>query len=186
MLARALHDDPFATWFVPDPRRRARTLRLIEWAILIDCQRHGEVRGAFSHGQLLGVTAWLAPGAHRPGVIRRLRQSPQLIRALASVPGRAGDAFRVAEAERHIHPDEAHWWLVVVGVDPSHQGTGVGSVMVESLVSRADTEGAPTYLRTTNEANLAFYARFGFEVRDEVRSVPSAPPMWLLWRKPKA
>lgn len=184
LLGRALSDDPFSKWFVPDPRRRARALRLIERATLADTFPFGETHGAFTEGRLVGVSAWLPPGAHHQGTMRRIRQLPRLARAAVLMRGRASDAVRVAEAEQAIHPDQPHWWLVVVGVDAGSQGLGAGTAMVACLTARADADGQPAYLRTTNPANLAFYRRHGFVPRDEVRATPAAPPMWLLWREP--
>jgi hypothetical protein len=38
----------------------------------------------------------------------------------------------------------------------------VGSALLRAVTARRDAEGAPTYLDTTNERNLAFYRRHGF------------------------
>lgn len=189
LLARALHDDPFARWLLPDEGRRRRTLRVVEHAVLADARPFGYVCGVFGAGELLGVTAWLPPGTHRQGAarqLRQLRQVPRLLRAAVHVRGRAADALRVAEAERRTHPDLPHWWLVVAAVDPPRQGRHMGELMLEGLVIQAERDHLPAYLRTTNERNLGYYARWGFEVRDEVRAVPAAPPMWLMWREPGA
>lgn len=185
LLGRALADDPFSVWFIPDARRRRRAVRLIERATVADAQPFGEVHGAFHDGEFVGATAWLPPGAHRQDRRRQIRQLPSLAWAAVLMRGRAADAVRIADAERSIHPDVPHWWLVVVGVDPASQGIGAGGLMVEAFVGRADADGLPGYLRTTNERNLSFYRRYGFEVRDEVRATPDAPPMWLLWREPR-
>src|SRR4029450_7243897 len=66
-------------------------------------------------------------------------------------------------AERHdadVPPRHGYVWLL--GVDPSAQGRGVGSRVLESVTSRCDAARAPTYLDTTNERNLSFYRRHGF------------------------
>ena len=81
------------------------------------------------------------------------------------------------------HPkDEPHWYLAVLGVDGAAQGEGLGRRLIEPGLQRCDEEGLPAYLETMNEANLAWYARFGFEVTDEVHG---GIPAWLLTRRPK-
>lgn len=184
VLARALFDDPYSAHFFPHERRRPGALRVMERAVLADAWSFREVHGVFDGGDLVGVTAWLPPGSHRQGVSRQLRQLPRLLSVAARFPGAVGDAIRVADAERRSHPAVPHWWLVVVGVDPSHQGRGHGEALVHAFVERSERDAAPGYLRTTNGANLAFYARFGFEVTDELRIGRRVPPMWLLWRSP--
>ncbi len=193
VLARALFDDPYSEHFFPDERRREAALRSVERAVLADAWPFHEVHGVFDDDdRLVGVTAWLPPGAHRQGFGRQLRQLPRLLSVAIRFPGAVGDAIRVADVERRSHVDVPHWWLVVVGVDPEHQGRGAGDALVEAFVERLERDRKPGYLRTTNPENLGFYARFGFEVIDELRiqprttgtSRPDVPPMWLLWRSP--
>lgn len=54
--------------------------------------------------------------------------------------------------------------------------------MVPTL-QRIDAQGASAYLESSNEKNLSFYRRFGFEVTEEVQIAPGAPKMWTLWRE---
>ena len=60
----------------------------------------------------------------------------------------------LAEAEVHT-----------IGVDPAHQGHGIGRLLLRELLRRADEVGATTFLevRTDNEAAIALYRAEGFE-----------------------
>ena len=90
-----------------------------------------------------------------------------------------GEALGKLEA---IHPTEEHWYLEVVGVDPSQRGRGIGTTVIAPMLERCDAEGLPAYLESSNEANLPLYARFGFEVVDEVHPGNGCPPVWPMWR----
>jgi [ribosomal protein S18]-alanine N-acetyltransferase len=71
---------------------------------------------------------------------------------VALMPGRLGQA---AEAEIHT-----------IGVDPAHQGRGIGRALLDGLLSTADEIGATTYLevRVDNEPALGLYRGVGFTV----------------------
>jgi GNAT superfamily N-acetyltransferase len=85
-----------------------------------------------------------------------------------------------------LHPKEPHWYLATLGTEPAHQGQGIGSALLRSLLTRADDEGVPAYLESSKDRNVPLYARFGFEVIDEYRSKVGSPPIWRMWREPRA
>lgn len=186
ICARSLFEDPYSCHFFPRESKRLAALERIERALVADAHAHGEVLGTWAAGELAGVTAWLPPGAHDPGLRRRLRQLWHVAGVARLFPRSIGATTRVAAAEASVHPDRPHWWLVVVAVDPGHRGRGIGGDFVRALVARADADGAGAYLRTTNPDNVGWYRRFGFGVYEELRPLPSAPPMWLMWRDPQA
>jgi GNAT superfamily N-acetyltransferase len=87
--------------------------------------------------------------------------------------------------ERH-HPHVPHWYLAVLGTDPPRQGCGVGSSLLEPVLSRCDAEGLPAYLESSKERNVPFYARHGFEVTKTIDLPGGGPRLWLMWREPRA
>ncbi len=96
----------------------------------------------------------------------------------------AGSRRWTAAIER-LHPEEPHWYLLVVGVEPRHQSTGVGRTLLEPVLARADEHGAPCYLETPTRPNVRFYESLGFAVRAEVPLVPGGPPNWTMLREPR-
>jgi hypothetical protein len=52
------------------------------------------------------------------------------------------------------------------------------------MLDHVDREGQPAYLESSKERNVSLYARFGFEVIDELRS-EGAPTIWRMWREPQ-
>jgi ribosomal-protein-alanine N-acetyltransferase len=71
---------------------------------------------------------------------------------IALLPARLGQ-----QAEAEIH---------TIGVDPGHQGRGIGHAVLDGLLAAADRIGATTYLevRTDNEAAQHLYRGTGFEI----------------------
>ena len=82
------------------------------------------------------------------------------------------------------HPKAPHWYLFAIGVDPDHQGRGVGSALLDAVLSRCDELGEPAYLEASTEANARLYARYGFTFVESVDVEPGGPTARLMWREP--
>jgi len=52
----------------------------------------------------------------------------------------------------------------MLGVSPDCQGQGIGGMLLQSMLARADRTNMPCYLETTTTAAVRFYQRHGFEV----------------------
>ena len=79
----------------------------------------------------------------------------------------------------HDAPDDGHSWMEVVkmATDPSAQGQGIGSAVLDRLVEEAQTRGSDRIWLETNrqlEAATAIYERKGFVALadDEVWETP--------------
>ncbi len=70
------------------------------------------------------------------------------------------------EWARH-DPLSQHWHLGPIGVLPSHQGSGVGSILMERFCKEVDACLAKAYLETEGDKNVRFYEKFGFKVVSE-------------------
>ncbi|RRO12889.1 ribosomal-protein-alanine N-acetyltransferase [Saccharopolyspora rhizosphaerae] len=63
-------------------------------------------------------------------------------------------------------PPQVEAEVHTIGVDPEHQGRGVGKALLRALLQRADERRATTFLevRTDNGAAIAMYRAHGFEI----------------------
>ena len=64
-------------------------------------------------------------------------------------------------------PLEQHWHLGPIGVLPTHQGSGIGSILMERFCKEVDACLAKAYLETDLDKNVRFYEKFGFKVVSE-------------------
>ena len=64
-------------------------------------------------------------------------------------------------------PVEQHWHLGPIGVMPAHQGSGIGSLLMERFCTEVDACMAKAYLETDSDKNVRFYEKFGFKVVSE-------------------
>lgn len=129
--------------------------------------------GAFLSDCLGGVALWLPPGVHPDGdaiegFFRKTVSEEKL-----------DDLFGVLEQMDEYHPEESHWYLSIIGVDPARQGQGLGAQLLQHTLARCDEDGLPAYLESSNPANISLYGRHGFEVMGEIRvgDAPLVTPM---------
>jgi GNAT superfamily N-acetyltransferase len=89
------------------------------------------------------------------------------------------------EEMARVHPRERHWYLPLMGVDLTRQGQGIGTALLQHAMERVDRTGLPSYLESSNGANLSFYRRFGFEPIGSLRvgDSPELVPMYRPGRK---
>jgi ribosomal protein S18 acetylase RimI-like enzyme len=92
--------------------------------------------------------------------------------------------MRLGSNAARAHPTEPHWYLVVLGVRPSHQGHGHGSRLVAAGLHHADRDGTASYLEASDPANVAFYQRFGFAVVDHALPLVPDGPTHIAMRRP--
>lgn len=184
VLARAFHDDPLQTYVLPDPDQRARVSPAHFAALLRYGLKFGEV--LTTADAIAGVVVWLPPDGWEITPERIADSDLGRLDALmgAEAAARFLDAIGFLEPFHHRDMPEPHWFTMVIGVDPSQQGRGVGQALLAPLLARADADGLPCYLETAQPANVPFYRRFGFEVLVEATEPRSGLPVWTFRRDP--
>jgi ribosomal protein S18 acetylase RimI-like enzyme len=94
------------------------------------------------------------------------------------------DFFSVFEQMGRYHPSEPHWYLPLMGVDPSQQGKGVGSALLQHTLMQLDHDNKLAYLESSNPRNIPLYKRHGFEILGTIQ-IGSSPPITPMLRRPK-
>lgn len=61
-------------------------------------------------------------------------------------------------------PEEQHWHLGPIGVIPTHQDKGIGSLLMTIFCNEVDKCSAKAFLETDLDKNVSFYEKFGFRV----------------------
>ncbi|SHN27350.1 GNAT family N-acetyltransferase [Gracilibacillus kekensis] len=67
-----------------------------------------------------------------------------------------------------IAPNQPHYYITMIGVDPSHQGKGIGKKVLREIheIAESSQPAYPVALDTENQQNVAFYERVGYELMD--------------------
>lgn len=180
MLARAFDDDPVAEWACPPAKLRPTVLQRFNDARVRQMLDAGEV---WTVPDCSSVAVWAAPDGWRSSVREDLEMTASLLRVrlLARIPLVARGLLGV---EREHPATPPHWYLAVLGTDPSAQGRGLGSAVLAPILEECDRDGVGAYLESSKETNIAFYTRHGFRVERELR-LPRGPRMWAMWRDPR-
>ncbi len=183
-LARAFDDSPLWQFLFPKQSARLHIMARIFRATMLDGLPFGAVHAARDGTGVIGTATWLPPSGYP---ITRWRQAilfAHMAALFPRAPTRFGDSMRYLNATDKAHPKEMHWYLALLGVDPTHQGEGVGARLIDHTLERLDRQGLSAYLETDKESNLAWYARRRFELRETMHPVASGPPVWTMWRDP--
>lgn len=183
-LAASHAEYPAFRHVFPDPRRRARALRPFFTATVADAVPFESVYAAVEGSHVLGVAAWLPPGAFPWSRWRKARATPAFLRVLAADPRAFPTFARLGANAERAHPEEPHWFLEVLGIRPEAQRQGWGTRLVQPALDRADAAGVPCALETSDPANVAFYERFGFVVFKEALALVPGGPGHVAMRRP--
>ena len=96
-----------------------------------------------------------------------------------SIPeNRLEDVLKFFEEFSKYHPKDA-WYLAFIAVDPSKQGSGIGSFILKEALKMIDEKNEKAYLEASSERNMSLYERHGFECmgRIQINDSPAAFPM---------
>lgn len=169
-------EDPATRWSWPHPAEYLRNMPLLARAF---GSKAFELQTADAIDGTAGVALWLPPG---------VGPDEEGLGALVERTFRASirsDAMVVFEQMAGFHPQEPHWYLPLIAVDPARQGEGIGNRLMTHAVARCDADGAPAYLESSNPRNIPFYQRHGFEILGQIQA-GSSPTIVPMLRRPRS
>jgi GNAT superfamily N-acetyltransferase len=175
VLTLAFSSDPACRWSWPDPRQYLASFPSFVRAFAGQAFAQGTAHCLPGYA---GAALWLPPGAH-PDEDALV----ELIQDTIAEDTQA-DMFAVFEQMGSYHPDGPHWYLPLIGVDPSRQRRGLGSELLRHALALCDRDDLPAYLESTNPENTPLYQRHGFEVLATIQ-VGASPPIFPMLRQPR-
>lgn len=173
-LILAFSADPAVRWMYPNPHQY---LTYFPQFVRAFGGRAFEQGTAYCIDGYTGVALWFPPECEPDelNVVELLQRS---------IPNsHQADVFAVFKQMEHYHPSEPHWYLPLMGVEPTRQGKGYGSALLEHVLTQCDRDRTIAYLESSNPTNLALYKRHGFELLSTIQ-VGTSPPIFPMLRKP--
>ena len=125
----------------------------------------------FSEESFYGASLWHPPGFEFDESV--------LGSTFESIPeSRLENVLKFFEEFSKYHPKDA-WYLAFIAVDPSKQGSGIGSFILKEALKMIDEKNEKAYLEASSERNMSLYERHGFECmgRIQINDSPAAFPM---------
>ena len=174
-LKLAFVADPATRWVWPDPQKY-----LMHFSSFVKAFGGKAFAQESAHyiGNYFGAALWLPPEVHP--------DFDQLIALLQSSGSDEAkkDGPKVFEKMSSYHPNEPHWYLPLLGVDPLHHGKGLGSALLKHAIITLDHDYKFAYLESSNPKNIPFYERHGFELLGTVQ-VNTSPSIFPMLREPR-
>ncbi|HVS68238.1 MAG TPA: GNAT family N-acetyltransferase [Mycobacteriales bacterium] len=181
ILADAFAEDPVFQWLIdPGLRHRDQRMRTFFTSMSRTYLRQG--KPCYFAGDGSAAAMWAAPGKWAlPISEMAIEAAPQT----AAFGRRLQRALRTQLQVESLHPKHPrHWYLGYLGTRQSHQGQALGGQLLGEVLAKADADGVPAYLESSNERNVPLYERHGFKVVEELRALGKGPLIWRMWRDP--
>ena len=166
--------DPFMRWLYPEPDAFLKHFPRVMNFFGGRSFDHG---AAFRNDDCTAAVLWLPPDVH-PDENNLIACFEETV-----APEKHAALFATFEQMDKFHPAAPCWHLAFIAVDPSRQGKGMGSALLQASLEQCDVDQRPAYLESTNPANLSLYKRFGFEQTGLIET-GDAPPLFPMLRVP--
>lgn len=185
IIARAFHALPVCEWLVPDPELREPMLtdvfliqvqHAVSFGVVHLLTRPDPVRW-INDG--MGVAVWF-------DYTQEVPPPPDYEERLLTASGTRYAQFGVLDLlfENH-HPHQPHHYLAFLAVEPGHQGSGIGSALLEHHQGLLDEECIPAYLEASSPDAARLYARHGYTRRGSTFEVSTGAEFTPMWRGPE-
>ena len=167
-LIAAFYHDPLTEFLLPDEESRTKRLSTgIEFLLGLSSSTWS---AGTTNRPCAGMIGAASPEEYPPPFFHLMVGLTKLIlKSLSYTPHRVMEQWvRIFHKFDKLLPRQPHWYVLVLGVHPDHQGKGLGGVLLRQVLQRADDERVAVYLESSNPKNLDFYRKYGFEVTEKI------------------
>ena len=173
VFGRAFVTEPMMTWPLgAGADIESRLIRAFEFFL----EELIELGMVWEETSGLGASVWIPPEGNEAWVEAQLED--ERVYALTDDGGDRWDAFW-AWVESKL-PDQRLWHLDSVAVEPTMQGRGIGSALIEDGLRRARSTETAVLLETGSKRNVTLYERLGFRVIADLDPPTSGPHVWFM------
>jgi len=183
ILSKAFHHDPIFNYLIPNTNQRFKILNQYFQHVIKFGLRYGEV---YTSPNLECISVWLPPKNSFHTTWKAIKTGALIL------PIKIKWKYLTLQNKIHKFSDNLHkkfvpyphWYLSLIGVEPNHQGKGLGQQLLSTTIKRIDLERKPIYLETNKEKNLKIFERFGFHILKKAIVPDTELFHWSLLRNP--
>ncbi|WP_300601954.1 GNAT family N-acetyltransferase [Niabella sp.] len=157
ILARSFTDNKSVNYIIGEDRRRTKKLNALMSYSFDFCKRNGEI---FLSEEDRGCALIVLPDKKKTNALS-IFQDFRLVFSCIGLKNLSKTIKRESIIKSH-HPDSKLYYLWYIGVDPSAQGSGVGTQLLKELVNRGSLLDRTVCLETSTQRNLPWYEKNGF------------------------
>ncbi len=174
VMTLAFSTNPIARWMYPNSQQY---LQYFSNFVRLFGGKAFEMGSAYYIGNFVAASLWLPPNIHpdEKGLF-------SLFETTVSEEIK-DDLFSVFEEMGNYRPKEPHWYLPMMGTDPTKQSKGYGSALLRHALEWCDRDIKTAYLESSNPQNIPLYQRFGFELIGKIQ-IGSSPTIFPMMREP--
>ncbi|WP_147804249.1 GNAT family N-acetyltransferase [Alkalicoccus halolimnae] len=169
LLARAFEKDPMFEYLFSNKNNKDQSKTLIKFIIK---------RNHLSDGMIL------TDHTKNPGYVAVLERPENLARVSVGAKVRLNIKMLLLVFQLPFHvlrfltkyqkqtvasaPNAPHYYITMIGVEPSFQGRGLGKKVLKEIheLAASSQPPSPIALDTENDQNIAYYEKLGYELKD--------------------
>ena len=167
VLSNAFHKDTVFYKLIPNDKERHKTLLEIFKFQIKYCLKHGVV---LSTSNLKGISLWYPPKNVFISIWKSIKSGSLSLIFKIKWKNlhilRKNDDFS-EDLHKKLVP-YPHWYLSTIGIDPKHQGKGIGNRMISFMINYIAKDHKTIFLETNSEKNVKLYKCFGFRILHKV------------------
>jgi ribosomal protein S18 acetylase RimI-like enzyme len=163
ILTRSFIDNRSINYTVKqDKKREQRIRKLMEYSFEV-CNMFGD---AFLTDDKKGCVLILMPDKKKTS-LKSVMLDVKLILSVIGISN-VKKAMNREDAIKKVHPDELLYYLWFIGVQPSEQGKGIGSSLLNEVIREGRNKQRTVCLETSTLKNIPWYEKHGFEIYREL------------------
>ncbi len=163
ILAKSFQDNQSVNFLIPDDSRRLSRIRALMDYSYETCKLFGRV---YLSDDKKGCALVSFPEKKKTTVKALWLEVKLIFNAIGF-----DNISRAVNREKEIsknYPSPKIYYLWFIGVSPEDQNQGVGQRLLHELLAEAQAMNRPLYLETSTQKNLAWYAKFGLVVYNQL------------------
>jgi ribosomal protein S18 acetylase RimI-like enzyme len=183
ILASSHHHYPAFVAMFPNDRQRHDVLTALMKQSAADTIRSACCLVSPGHAPR-AAALWFPPGTWPPSIGRQIRMAAGLVGLARTANTRFPMLMRVGMALQSDANGRDGWYLQALGVQPEAQRQGHGGRLLRAVLEHADASQQSCWLHTSDPANFAYYARFGFHLGHPLAPVVDGGPGYATMIRP--